>query len=126
MSPTLAWSDAGVLALGSPGGSRIPTNTLQVMLNILVDGDGLQAAIDRPRIHHQWMPDEIVAEPDALSPETVDELERRGHHVRMVPAMCEVHAVRRSRDGLCEAAADPRGPGSAGIVAPAVVRGSTP
>ena len=117
MSPTIAWNEQGLLALGSPGGSQIPTSTLQVMLNLLVDGDDLQAAVDRPRIHHQWMPDEIVAEADALSPETLAELERRAHHVRLVRAVGEVHAVRRFTNGHCEAAADPRGPGSAGVVA---------
>ncbi len=120
MSPTVAWRDAEVVALGSPGGSRIPTAVLQVLLALLVDGDPLQAAVDRPRIHHQWLPDRIDAEPDALSPETAAALSDRGWTIRTTASLGEVHAVRRFADGTVEAAADPRGPGWAGVVEPGV------
>ncbi|MEJ2189425.1 MAG: gamma-glutamyltransferase [Acidobacteriota bacterium] len=120
MAPTIAWRGAEVLVLGSPGGSRIPTATAQVLTALIVDGDGLQEAVDRPRIHHQWMPDVLVAETDALSPETAAELERRGYELESVRAIGEVHAVRFSSTGLVEAAQDPRGPGAAGVVRPAV------
>jgi gamma-glutamyltranspeptidase/glutathione hydrolase len=117
MSPTVAWRGDETLVLGSPGGSTIPTATLQVLLNVVVDGDELQAAVDRPRIHHQWLPDEVVAESDALSPETVSVLRRRGHRLTVTDSLGEVHAV-RVRTGAVEAAADPRGRGAtAGVVA---------
>ena len=115
MSPTVAWRGGEAVALGGRGGSRIPTNTIQVLLNLVVDGDPLQAAVDRPRLHHQWLPDELVAETDALSPETRSELERRGHAVVEKDQAAKVHAVRRRPDGGVEAAADPRGPGAAGV-----------
>ncbi len=121
MSPTIAWRDGEVLALGSPGGSRIPTATLQALLNVVVDGDPLQAAIDRPRIHHQWLPDRIEHEADAIAPETAAELVRRGHHLALRAQIGEVDAARFFPDGTVEAAADPRGPGAAGVV-----RESTP
>ena len=126
MSPTLAWHGAEVLALGSPGGSRIPTATAQVLLNLLVDGDPLQAAVDRPRIHHQWRPDRVDVEPDALSPETRVVLEARGYRFEVRTEMGEVHAVRRLADGTVEAAADPRGPGAAAVTAAAVEQSRTP
>ena len=107
------------LVLGSPGGSRIPTATAQVLLNLIVDGDELQAAVDRPRIHHQWKPDEIFAERYALAPETRRALEERGHRVRMTERLGEVSAVRLGADGVMQAAQDPRGPGGAGVVRPA-------
>ncbi len=117
MSPTVAWRGGETLVLGSPGGSTIPTATLQVLLNVAVDGDELQAAVDRPRIHHQWLPDEVVAESDALSPETASVLRRRGHRLTLTDSLGEVHAV-RIRAGAVEAAADPRGRGAAaGVVA---------
>jgi gamma-glutamyltranspeptidase/glutathione hydrolase len=119
MSPTVAWRGGEVIALGSPGGSRIPTATLQVLLDLIVDGDPLQAAVDRPRIHHQWLPDEVDVEPDALSPETAAELRRRGHALVVKPSLGEVHAVRLLADGDVEAAADPRGPGAAAVLDPA-------
>ena len=115
MSPTVAWRGGEAVALGGRGGSRIPTNVIQVLLNLIVDGDPLQAALDRPRLHHQWLPDELVAETDALSPETRGELERRGHTVVEKDQAAKVYAVRRRPDGGVEAAADPRGPGAAGV-----------
>ena len=119
MSPTVAWRETETVALGSPGGSTIPTVTVQVLLNVVVDGDDIQAAVNRPRIHHQWMPDQIVVEPDALAPETARELERRGHELKERSRLGEVNVVRTTSDGIVEAAADPRGPGSAGVVNPA-------
>jgi gamma-glutamyltranspeptidase/glutathione hydrolase len=121
MAPTIAWSGAEAVALGSRRGSRIPTATVQVLLNLIVDGDLLQAAIERPRIHHQWLPDEAVVEPGALDAATRAELERRGHTVRVLEDrdVGEVHAVRRRPDGRVEAVADTRGPGAAGTTPPA-------
>ena len=119
MSPTVAWRDGEAVALGGRGGSRIPTATLQVLLNFWLDGDGLQAALDRPRVHHQWMPDSIFAEPDALSPETRAALEARGHELAEVASLAQVHAVRWAAGGEVEAAVDPRGGGgTAGVVRP--------
>ncbi len=67
MAPTVAWRGDDVLAVGTPGGSYIPTVTEQVLLAVLVDGSALQAAVDAPRVHHQWLPDEIMAEPAAVA-----------------------------------------------------------
>lgn len=119
MSPTIAWRDGEAMAAGGRGGSKILTSTAQLLLGLIVDGDPLQAAVDRPRIHHQWLPDAILAEPDALSPETRAELERRGHRVEVTgDAAGRSNAVRRLADGSVEAAVDPRGPGAAGVVTP--------
>ena len=119
MTPTIAWQGDRIIVLGSPGGSRIPTATAQVLLNLIVDGDALQASVDRPRIHHQWMPDVISAESDALSPETARVLERRGHEIQVVGNLGEVSAVRGEIGGELEASQDPRGPGAGGVVQPA-------
>jgi gamma-glutamyltranspeptidase/glutathione hydrolase len=119
MSPTLAWRDGEAVAAGGRGGSKIISSTAQLLLGLIVDGEPLQAAVDRPRIHHQWLPDAIQAEPDALSPETRAELERRGHRVEVTAAAAgRSNAVRRLADGSVEAAVDPRGPGAAGVVTP--------
>ncbi len=120
MTPTIAWRGNEIIVTGSPGGSRIPTATAQVLLNLIVDGDELQAAVDRARVHHQWMPDLLFAEADALSPETAKALERRGHELRLVDSIGEVHSVRGEIGGELQAAQDPRGPGAAGVVRPAV------
>ena len=114
MCPIVAWRGEETLALGSPGGSHIPTAVTQVFLDLVVDGDALEAAAQRPRIHHQWLPDEIALERGALDAAAIRELERRGHRVREVGKLGEVDAVARHASGRCEAVADPRGPGGAG------------
>jgi len=118
----VAWRGDDVVALGSPGGSRIPTATAQVLLAVIVDGEPIQVAIDRPRVHHQWLPDELVAEDGALPGAVRAELERRGHVLRRAERLGEVHAVRRTGAGVLEAAADRRGPGAAGVTPGAPAR----
>ncbi|HNX50631.1 MAG TPA: gamma-glutamyltransferase [Thermoanaerobaculaceae bacterium] len=121
MSPTVAWRAGEVLALGSPGGSRIPTATAQVLLAVLVDGAPIQDAVARGRIHHQWQPDELLVEEATLDQATLTALERRGHRVALRPRLGEVHAVSRDAQGHLESGADPRGPG-AGSVLPSLAR----
>jgi gamma-glutamyltranspeptidase / glutathione hydrolase len=82
MAPTLVTKDGHIVAvLGSPGGSRIITITLQTILNLIDYGMQPQEAVDMPRIHHQWLPDEVYAEPYALSPDTVKILEGMGYKI---------------------------------------------
>ncbi|MBX9600080.1 MAG: gamma-glutamyltransferase [Bryobacteraceae bacterium] len=81
MTPTIVSRDGKlVLVIGAPGGTRITTAVMQALLNVLDHKMNVQAAIDAPRIHHQWMPDQIFAE-RGLSPDTLDRLERMGHKV---------------------------------------------
>jgi gamma-glutamyltranspeptidase/glutathione hydrolase len=80
MSPTILTKDGKVaLVIGSPGGSRIITITLEAILNMIDHGMNVQEAIDAPRIHEQWLPDTISLEPFALSPDTRRLLEQRGY-----------------------------------------------
>ena len=82
MSPTIVTKDGKlVMALGSPGGSRIITIVLEVLVNMIDHGMTVQEAIDAPRIHHQGLPDTLLAEPGALSADTRAMLERMGHHI---------------------------------------------
>jgi len=84
MTPTIVLKDGTpVLVLGTPGGARIITTVLEIILNVIDHGMTLQEAVDAPRIHHQWLPDTVGAEPFALSPDTVRALTRRGY--RIVP-----------------------------------------
>jgi gamma-glutamyltranspeptidase/glutathione hydrolase len=73
-------------ALGSPGGPRIISAVFQVIVNIIDFEMNLQQAIDAPRIHHQWLPDEIYFEPYGLSADTARALEQRGHRLTQRPA----------------------------------------
>ncbi|MGJ4858171.1 gamma-glutamyltransferase [Labrys sp. La1] len=82
MSPTVVTKDGKpFMVIGSPGGSRIITITLQAILNVIDHGLDIQEAVDAPRIHHQWLPDQIYTEPQALSPDTVKLLVEMGYKV---------------------------------------------
>jgi gamma-glutamyltranspeptidase/glutathione hydrolase len=82
MAPTLVAKDGRViLALGSPGGSRIITVVLETALNVIDYSMQPQEAVDAPRIHHQWLPDEVFAEPFALSPDTTRLLQAMGYKI---------------------------------------------
>lgn len=80
MSPTIIERDGKlVMVVGTPGGSRIPTGVLQVVINTLDHKMTLQEAVDAPRIHQQWMPDVTYYERNALSPDTLKLLRDKGH-----------------------------------------------
>jgi gamma-glutamyltranspeptidase/glutathione hydrolase len=82
MTPTMVLKDGKpVLVVGTPGGSRIITTVLEVIVNVLDHGMTLQEAVDAPRIHHQWLPDTLAAEPFALSADTTAALTHMGYHV---------------------------------------------
>ncbi len=82
MSPTIVLKDGKpVMVLGSPGGSRIITAVAQTIMNVVDHGMTIQEAVDAPRLHHQWMPDVLYAEPRALSADTREILTERGHTV---------------------------------------------
>jgi gamma-glutamyltranspeptidase/glutathione hydrolase len=80
MTPTVILKDGKVfMVTGSPGGPRIITTTLHTILNVIDYGMNVQEAVDAPRVHHQWMPDIVYVEPNALSPDTKRILEKMGH-----------------------------------------------
>lgn len=80
MTPTLVTKGGKVfMVVGSPGGSRIITITLQTVLNIIDHGMAPQEAVDAPRIHHQWLPDEVYFEQRGLSADTHKLLQERGY-----------------------------------------------
>jgi gamma-glutamyltranspeptidase/glutathione hydrolase len=83
MSPTVVLKDGKVeMVLGSPGGPRIITATMETILNIIDYGMNAQEAVSAPRLHHQWLPDTLFAEPFALSPDTTALLEQMGYHIQ--------------------------------------------
>jgi gamma-glutamyltranspeptidase/glutathione hydrolase len=83
MSPTILTKDGRLaMVIGSPGGSRIITITLEAIINVIDHGMTIQEAIDAPRIHHQWMPDTVYLERQALSPDTRALLQTRGYSFR--------------------------------------------
>jgi gamma-glutamyltranspeptidase/glutathione hydrolase len=82
MSPTVVAKDGKpFMVIGSPGGSRIITITLEAIVNVIDHGMDIQEAIDAPRIHHQWLPDTLSIEPHGLSPDTLKMLAGMGYHL---------------------------------------------
>ena len=80
MSPTLVTKDGKIfMVLGSPGGSRIITITLQTALNVIDHGMAPQEAVDAPRIHHQWLPDEVYYEQRGVSSDSLNLLKTMGY-----------------------------------------------
>jgi len=114
MTPTILTRDGKLwMVVGGPGGSRIITAVLEVILNVIDFGMNVEDAVDFPRFHHQWQPDKLYLEP-GFSPDTVDLLKARGHDVDWgsgnVAAVVEAIA---SEQGRLEGAADSRRPGKA-------------
>ena len=82
MSPTIVSKDGKpFMVIGSPGGSRIITITLETIMNVIDHGMYILVAFDEPRMHHQWIPDRVYLEPDALSPDTIRLLTGMGYKV---------------------------------------------
>nr|CDQ36609.1 Gamma-glutamyltranspeptidase precursor [Virgibacillus halodenitrificans] len=107
MTPTIVKKDGkNFLITGSPGGSRIITTTLQVVMNVIDHDMNVQSAVSVPRIHHQWLPDEIRIE-EGISPDTIGLLEAMGHTVSQQDAMGAAQSV-LIEDGHYYGGADPR------------------
>ena len=93
MTPTIVLQGGRLrMVVGSPGGPTIINTVLQVVVNVLDFGMNIQEATDWPRIHHQWLPDELRLEP-GFSPDTVKLLESRGHTIKKVNSQGEVAAI---------------------------------
>ncbi len=94
MTPTFVLKDGKLLlALGSPGGPTIINAVLQTILNVVDFGMNLQQAVDAPRFHHQWLPDEIYWELYDLQPDTRAALEKMGHTFRAKPGFSELESI---------------------------------
>jgi gamma-glutamyltranspeptidase/glutathione hydrolase len=116
MSPTIIEDEHGVfMVVGGQGGSRIITEVWQTISNVIDFGLPVEAAISAPRVHHQHLPDEVVVEPDAISPETERALKAEGYN--LIPGTPEriygaANAIVRTQNGW-RGAADPRNGGAA-------------
>ncbi len=116
MSPTFVSGPNGTAILGTPGGSRIITMVLLGMLEYF-DGKGVEAWVARPRIHHQYLPDLVYYEPEALPSPLRTALEKRGHALKQADSswgnMQAIHWNHKT-DSV-EAASDPRVEGTASV-----------
>jgi gamma-glutamyltranspeptidase/glutathione hydrolase len=93
MVPTIVTKDGKLfLVVGTPGGPTIINSVLQTILNAIDFKMNAQQAVDQPRIHHQWLPDEIRIEP-GFSPDTIEILKAKGHKIATSPFIGEVAAI---------------------------------
>jgi gamma-glutamyltranspeptidase/glutathione hydrolase len=110
MTPAIVFADGEPwFATGSPGGSRIITSVLQMIVNVLDHGMNLAEAASAPRMHHQWYPDRLQLE-SGFSPDTIRILEERGHNIAGTSySMGSLQTV-GFKDGVFRGASDPRRP----------------
>jgi gamma-glutamyltranspeptidase/glutathione hydrolase len=115
MTPTIVLDDGEPwFATGSPGGSRIITTVLQVLVNVIDHEMNLAEATIAPRIHHQWYPDIVQLEP-GFSPDTVKILKERGHDLK--PSRYSMGSVQSVgfKDGIYRGSSDSRRPNAASV-----------
>jgi gamma-glutamyltranspeptidase/glutathione hydrolase len=104
MTPTIVLKHGKpYLVTGSPGGSRIITVVLQVLVNVIDHGMGIAQAVETPRIHHQWLPDEVMIE-QGLPAAVVQALEARGHRISVRAPLSSANSIMVTADGFVGAA----------------------
>jgi len=114
MTPTFVLKDnKPFLVVGSPGGGRIITSVLQTIINIIDHDLDLAQAIDNPRIHHQWFPDEIQAEKNSMNPESEKSLKEMGYAIKEISDFGRIDAILFLNDGTMKGYSDRRGYGKA-------------
>jgi len=116
MTPTIILKDGRPwLTTGSPGGNLIITSVTQMIVNVIDHGMNIADAASVPRMHHQWLPDQLLLE-SGFSPDTIAILRSRGHDIQKAPAMGSLQSVIR-RGNEFRGASDPRRP-AAGSIGP--------
>jgi gamma-glutamyltranspeptidase/glutathione hydrolase len=114
MTPTIVLKDGKpFLITGSPGGSHITTAVLQVIVNVIDRGMSIADAVDTPRVHDQWTPDEVFVEP-ALSPAIAAALQARGDAITVQRPSTSANSIEVTREGFT-GAADPREGGALAV-----------
>src|SRR5689334_9683000 len=111
MTPTIVLRKDGSLwfTVGSPGGPTIINTVLCVITNVIDYGMNIQQAIDFPRIHHQWLPDELVGEPSGFSSDTQRALTSRGHTLGKLRYLGDAEGIMiEQKTGVRLGATDPR------------------
>jgi len=110
MTPTIVLRDSALwMVVGTPGGSTIITSVFQQIVNVAHFDFNMQASVEAPRFHHQWLPDTIQYEPGAFSEASIDSLRAMGHALAPRGPIGRVDAIHVRADGRLEGGADPRG-----------------
>ena len=110
MSPSILEKDGKLyMVVGTPGGSTIITSVFQTILNVLEFGMTMQEAVAAPRFHHQWLPDRVDVESNAIHKSVRDVLTKKGYELKERSAYGRVEGILVNTDVTYQAGADPRG-----------------
>ncbi len=110
MTPTILEKNGKLfMVVGTPGGSTIITSVFQTICNVIDHGMDMQEAVSAQRFHHQWYPELVDVESDALKDKVRAELQKRGHVLKDRGAIGRVEGIRVLPNGILEGGADPRG-----------------
>jgi len=114
MSPTIVLKDGKpFLVTGSPGGSRIITAVLQILIDVIDRGMDIASAVSAPRVHNQWMPDQVYVEP-GLSGDLIAALQARGDKIVAQRPFTSANSILVTPEGFV-GAADPRTRGALAV-----------
>ena len=109
MTPTLVLkSGKPFMVVGTPGGTTIPTSVFQSIVNVVDFNMNADDAVNKPKFHHQWLPDNVIIEP-TFSAETKAALEKMGYTLKDVGGIGRTELIKILSNGKREAAADKRG-----------------
>ncbi|WP_425562958.1 gamma-glutamyltransferase [Mucilaginibacter gynuensis] len=110
MTPTILEKNGKLfMVVGTPGGSTIITSVFQTILDVVEFGQDAQQAVSSKRFHHQWLPDVVEVEKDAINNEVHNKLQQKGYMIKDSGPIGRVDAIVVTADGYYEGGADPRG-----------------
>lgn len=110
MTPSIVEKDNKLfMVVGTPGGSTIITSVFQTIINVIDFEMPMQSAVAAKKFHHQWLPDEVYAEKDALDSLTTEKLRAKGYKIVPRGAIGRVDAILKTKWGSYQGGADPRG-----------------
>ena len=110
MTPTVVEKDGKLfMVVGTPGGSTIITSVFQTIINVIDFDMSMQQAVAAKKFHHQWLPDEVYVEKDAVDSVSTLKLEAKGYKIVPRGAIGRVDAILKTKWGAYQGGADPRG-----------------
>lgn len=118
MTPTIVEKNGKLwMIVGTPGGSTIITSVFQTILNAYEFKMEMQAAVEAPRFHHQWLPDVVVLEPNRFTQAQIQPLQEKNYNIeeKLTRIIGRVDAIMIAEDGAISTGADPRGDDAAAV-----------